>query len=123
MSHGLGHLRLSGPMIIDADTDLAFITVLTQNPNPVPQVRITAELEGGERYLLDFHVNPSKTMTFELEGPDGDEIEYQVGVNDEHLLLLVEPQQGGDCTFTLTAQIGPTASAFRFYAAEVSRLE
>ncbi|NNF57731.1 MAG: hypothetical protein HKN04_05770 [Rhodothermaceae bacterium] len=118
----LGHLQISGPVTIDFSGDHAFINLSVSNPNPAPRVSITAELEGGERYLLDFLIDPSDSGTYTIEGPGGMDMAYDIGVTDEHLLMLVEPQQSGDYTFTLKPPYGEV-SAFRFYSVELSKLE
>lgn len=118
----LGHLKITGPVTLDFSNDHAYINISVNCPSPQPRVSITAELEGGERYLLDFMIDASNSGTYEIEGPNGMNMAYEVGANDEHLLMLVEPEQSGDYTFTLAPEFGEV-SAFRFYTAELTKLE
>ena len=118
----LGHLQISGPVTIDFSGDYAYINLSVNNPSPAPRISITAELEGGERYLLDFLINAANSGMYEIEGPNGMDMAYEIGVTDEHLLMLVEPQQAGEYTFTLKPPYGEV-SAFSFYSAELSKLD
>jgi hypothetical protein len=109
--HERGYLLFNETRHIDTNGDFA-TWFYPQNPG-MGYVQARVKLEGGKRYLADMSVSCNEPQTFTF---NAQKTSLQAG--SHHLLLILEPQQSGWVSLTLSND-----ERWAFYSFEISVMD
>jgi len=120
--HPRASLYLVAPVVLDAEKELARVLVANYPDYARPIfLRLEADLVGGARYLIDFHVTPEDRIELGFQGLL---YELEQSPSVKHVMGIVEPTSSGRFELTLAPPLNEGSDrSFVLHAVEITRVE